>query len=55
MVLSNCPCVPFLYVRGKMNNGVGCLALRGMFVCVFNHGKLPYCDSIHYVDFRTSF
>ena len=38
-----------------MNNGVGCLALRGMFVCVLNHGKLPYCDSIHYSDFRTGF
>ena len=31
-----------LCVRVKMNNGVGCLALRGMFGCVLNHGKLPY-------------
>ena len=45
--LSNCPCVPFLCVRVKMNNGVGCLALRGMFGCVLNHRKLPYCDSKH--------
>ena len=30
--LSNCPCFPFLCVRVKMNNGVGCLALRGMLV-----------------------
>ena len=26
-----------------MNNGVSYLALRGMFGCVLNHGKLPYC------------
>ena len=45
--LSNCPCVPFLCVRVKMNNGVGCLALRGMFGCILNHGNLPYCGSIH--------
>ena len=45
--LSNCSCVPFLCVIVKMNNGVGCLALRGMFGCVLNHGKLPYCGSTH--------
>ena len=28
-----------------MNNGVGCLALRGMFGCVLNNRKLPYCGS----------
>ena len=38
-----------------MNNGVGCLALRGMFVCVLNYGKLPYCGSTHYPEFRTGF
>ena len=38
-----------------MNNGVGCLTLRRMFVCVLNHGKLPYCGSTHYSDFRTCF
>ena len=37
-----------IYVlRVKMNNGVGCLALRGMFDCVLNHEKLPYCGSTH--------
>ena len=45
--LSNCPSMPFLCVRVKMNNGVGYLALRGMFGCVLNHGKLPYCGSTH--------
>ena len=45
--LSNCPCVPFLCVRVKMNNGVGCLTLRGMFGCVLNHGRLSYCGSTH--------
>ena len=30
-----------------MNNGVGYLALKGMFGCVLNHGKLPYCGSTH--------
>ena len=38
-----------------MNNGASCLALRGIFVCVLNHGKFPYCGSTHYPDFRTSF
>ena len=38
-----------------MNNGVGCLALRGMFGCVLNHGRLPYCGSTHELDFRTGF
>ena len=28
-----------------MNNGVSCLARRGMFGGVLNHGKLPYCGS----------
>ena len=45
--LSNCPYVQFLFVRVKMNNGVGFLSLRGMFGCVLNHGKLPYCGSTH--------
>ena len=45
--LSNCPCVPFLCVIVKMNNGVCCLALRGMFGCILNHGKLPYYGSTH--------
>ena len=45
--LCNCPCVPFLCVRVRMNNGVGCLTLRGMFGCVLNHGKFPYCGSTH--------
>ena len=52
---SNYPRVPFLCVRVKMNNGVGCLVLRGMFGRVLNHGKLPYCGSTHYPDFRTGF
>ena len=30
-----------------MNNGVGCLALRGMFGHVLNHGKMSYCGSTH--------
>ena len=30
-----------------MNNGVGYHALGGMFGCVLNHGKLPYCGSTH--------
>ena len=30
-----------------MNNGVGYLALRGMFGCVLNHEKLSYCGSTH--------
>ena len=30
-----------------MNNGVGSLALMGMFDCVLNHGKLPYRGSTH--------
>ena len=38
-----------------MNNGVGCLSLRGMFGCVLNHGRLPYCGSTHLPDFRTGF
>ena len=37
----------FLCVRLKLSNGVGCLTLRGMFGCVLNHGKLPYCGSTH--------
>ena len=37
----------FLCVRVKINNGVGCLTLRGMFGCVLNHGKLLYCGSTH--------
>ena len=45
--LSNFPFVPFLCVRVKMNNGVGYLALRGMFGCVLNHGKFSYCGSTH--------
>ena len=45
MRLSNCPCVPFLCVRVEMNEGV--VSLRGMFDCVLNHGKLPYCGSTH--------
>ena len=53
--LGNCPCVSFLYVMAKMHNGVGCLALRGMFGCILNHGKLPYCGSTHYPDLRTGF
>ena len=36
-----------LSVRVKMNNGVGCVALRGMFGCVLNRGKLPYYGSTH--------
>ena len=36
-----------LGVRVKMNNGVGYLALRGMFGCVLNNGKLPYCGCTH--------
>ena len=38
-----------------MNNGVGCLALWGMFGCVLNHGRLPYCGSTRYLNFRTGF
>ena len=30
-----------------MDNVVGCLAIRGMFGFVLNHGKLPYCGSTH--------
>ena len=30
-----------------MNNGVGYLALKGMFGYVLNHGKLPYCGSTY--------
>ena len=38
-----------------MNNGVGYLARRGMFGCILNHGKLPYCGSTHEPYFRTGF
>ena len=38
-----------------MNNGVGYLSQKGMFGCILNHGKLPYCGSTHYPDFRTRF
>ena len=38
-----------------MNNGVGCLSLRGMFGCVLNYGKVPYCGSAHSPDIRTGF
>ena len=47
--------MPFLCVIVKMNNGIGCLALRGMFGCVLNHGKLPYCGSTHKPNFKTCF
>ena len=47
MGLSNCPCVPFYVLELKKNEGVGCLALRGMFGCVLNHRKLPYYGSAH--------
>ena len=46
MGLSNCPYVSSLCVRVKMNEGVVVLP-RGMFGCVLNHGKLPYCGSTH--------
>ena len=47
--------MPFLCVRVKINNGVGCLTLRGMFCFILNHGKLPSCGSTHSPEFRTGF
>ena len=47
--------MPFLCVRVEINNGVGCLALRGMLGCVLKYGKVPYCGSAHSPDFRTGF
>ena len=32
-----------------------CLALRGMFGCILNYGKLPYFDPKQFSDFRVGF
>ena len=33
--LSNCPCVPFLCVLSKLNNGIGCVLPQGECLVAF--------------------